>query len=93
VKGSSLIEQSCSTILTLWREGYNPKTVLDDKYISFAIVKNRFGSLWSGDFSWNGVRGDIRELTEEEETELSEFKERKLQAKMESLEKQNTGWE
>lgn len=81
VKGSSLIEQSCSTILTLWRDGYNPKHVKDDKYISFAVVKNRFGSLWSGDFSWNGLRGDIGELTEEEQENLSEFRERKKQEK------------
>lgn len=92
VKGSSLIEQSCSSILTLWREGYNPKTVNDDKYISFAIVKNRFGSLWSGDFSWHGVTGDIRELTEEEEENLSEFRVRKAQAKLEAAQ-EKTGWE
>lgn len=92
VKGSSLIEQSCSTILTLWREGYNPKTIDDDKYISFAIVKNRFGSLWSGDFSWHGVTGDIRELSEEEQEQLAEFKERKQQAKISALQ-QSTGWE
>jgi hypothetical protein len=92
VKGSSLIEQSCSSILTLWREGYNPKTVADDKYISFAIVKNRFGSLWSGDFSWHGVTGDIRELTEEEEENLGEFRARKAQAKLEAAQQQ-TGWE
>jgi KaiC/GvpD/RAD55 family RecA-like ATPase len=92
VKGSSLIEQSCSTILTLWREGYNPKTVQDDKYISFAIVKNRFGSLWSGDFSWHGVTGDIRELTEEEEERLADFRNRKAEAKLEAA-KQQTGWE
>lgn len=92
VKGSSLIEQSCSSILTLWREGYSPKTVNDDKYISFAIVKNRFGSLWSGDFSWHGVTGDIRELTEEEEENLSDFRSRKAQAKLEAAQQQN-GWE
>lgn len=92
VKGSSLIEQSCSSILTLWREGYNPKTVDDDRYISFAIVKNRFGSLWSGDFSWHGVTGDIRELTEEEEESLSEFRVRKAQAKLEAA-KQQSDWE
>jgi hypothetical protein len=39
IKGSSVIEQSCSVVLTLWREGYNPKTVTDDRYISFAAVK------------------------------------------------------
>jgi KaiC/GvpD/RAD55 family RecA-like ATPase len=92
VKGSSLIEQSCSSILTLWREGYNPKTVADDKYISFAIVKNRFGSLWSGDFSWHGVTGDIRELTEEEDENLAEFRARKAQAKLEAAQ-EKTGWE
>lgn len=81
VKGSSLIEQSCSTILTLWRDGYNPKHVTDDRYISFAVVKNRFGSLWSGDFSWDGLRGDIRELTEEELDSLADFRERKRQEK------------
>jgi hypothetical protein len=93
VKGSSLIEQSCSTILTLWREGYNPKTVTDDRYISFAVVKNRFGSLWSGDFSWHGITGDICELTEEQESDLIDFRERKAKAKIEALEKQTSGWE
>jgi hypothetical protein len=80
VKGSSIIEQSCSTILTLWREGYSPETVAEDQYISFAIVKNRFGPLWNGDFGWNGVRGDITSLMEEEKMELADFKDRKKAA-------------
>lgn len=77
VKGSSIIEQSCSTILTLWREGYNPETVNDDKSISFAVVKNRFGSLWRGDFAWDGVTGKIESLTEPERENLKRFKEEK----------------
>jgi len=93
VKGSSLIEQSCSTILTLWREGYHPKFVEDDKYISFAVVKNRFGSLWSDDFSWNGVTGNIRGLTEEERLELSDFKRRKKEEKMAAQAASNKQWE
>ena len=92
VKGSSLIEQSCSTILTLWRDGYNPKHVQDDKYISFAVVKNRFGSLWSGDFSWNGLRGDIRELSEEELDSLAEFRERKRQEKAAAASSSRDEW-
>lgn len=92
VKGSSLIEQSCSTILTLWRDGYNPKHVKDDKYISFAVVKNRFGSLWSGDFSWSGLRGDIRELAEEELDELAEFRERKRQEKAAAASNSRDEW-
>lgn len=79
IKGSSVIEQACSTVLTLWREGYNPRFVEDDKYISFAVVKNRFGSLWQGDFSWDPIRGNIRSLTEEEREEFEHFKERKKQ--------------
>lgn len=87
VKGSSLIEQSCSTILTLWRDGYTPKYVQDDRYISFAVVKNRFGSLWSGDFSWTGLTGDIRELTEEEEDELKAFRDKKKREKAQETQK------
>lgn len=90
VKGSSLIEQSCSTILTLWREGYNPKHVDDDRYISFAVVKNRFGSLWEGDFGWQGVTGNICELASEEEADLADFRKRKKDAK--AAEKAESGW-
>ena len=93
VKGSSIIEQSCTTILTLWREGYSPKYVDDDKYISFAIVKNRFGSLWSGDFSWDGVTGNISSLTEEQKYELNNFKKRKKEAKMKEVEESGKAWE
>lgn len=93
VKGSSIIEQSCTTILTLWREGYNPKYVEDDRYISFAIVKNRFGSLWSGDFSWDGVKGEITSLTEEQAHDLKVFRKRKRDDKTEEILASNKGWE
>lgn len=89
VKGSSTIEQSMSVILTLWREGYNPDTVDNDKYISFAVVKNRFGSLWKGDFNWNGVTGSIEELSEEERYELKQF----LKKKKENRAEKKDGWE
>lgn len=77
IKGASAIEQDCSTVLTLWREGYNPKHVQFDKYISFAIVKNRFDSLWEGDFRWFPVQGTFRSLSDEERADLEEFKKRK----------------
>lgn len=94
VKGSSLIEQSCSTILTLWREGYNPKHTEDDRYISFAIVKNRFGSLWYGDFHWDGITGNIVSLTEEQREELGEFKQRKTEEKLKALrDSAEGGWD
>jgi replicative DNA helicase len=89
VKGSSVIEQSCSSILTLWREGYSPDTIKDDRYISFAVVKNRFGSLWRGDFSWDGVRGSINSLTDEERAALKDFKSRKAYAAVQKLKEQS----
>lgn len=81
IKGSSLIEQSLSTILTLWREGYDPKTVADDKFISFAVVKNRFGGLWTDDFSWEGLRGSISDITDEGREHIKELRERKKKMK------------
>lgn len=86
IKGSSVIEQACSTVLTLWREGYSPNTVDDDKYISFAVVKNRFGSLWQGDFSWEPIRGEIKSLSEEEYEELQDFRKRKKEQKAKDAE-------
>lgn len=86
VKGSSLIEQSCSVILTLWREGYGPDYVEHDRYISFATVKNRFGSLWKGDFSWDGVKGNVSSLTSEQREELYKFRKRKEEDKKRAAE-------
>ena len=95
VKGSSLIEQACSTILTLWREGYSPRNIQDDKYISFAVVKNRFGSLWSDDFSWTGASGNVRGLSPEERVELHKFRNKKLEQKLQNVSPggSNSPWE
>jgi KaiC/GvpD/RAD55 family RecA-like ATPase len=92
IKGSSVLEQACSTVLTIWREGYNPNFIDDDKYVSFAVVKNRFGSLWRGDFSWEPIRGTIRSLTEEERDEFEAFKERKKQQRANDA-RERSEWE
>lgn len=81
IKGSSAIEQDCSTVLTLWREGYNPDHMEFDKYISFALVKNRFDKLWRTDMHWTGMTGSIRSLTDEEWDDLEKFKNKKKAAK------------
>jgi replicative DNA helicase len=89
VKGSSIVEQNCSTITSLWREGYSPDTVKNDNFISFAIVKNRFGSLWKGDFKWIGKYGRIENLTEHDLQQLAQFKLDKAEQK---LAKQTNPW-
>ena len=83
IKGSSLIEQSMSLILTLWREGYSPTTPLDDRFISFGVVKNRFGGLWTDDFSWNGRTGQISSITEEGRAHIADLRQRKVEARQE----------
>jgi hypothetical protein len=78
--------------MTLWREGYNPDHVADDKYISFAIVKNRFGPMWKTNMYWEPIRGQIRSLTEEEKEDLEKFKKRKRDAKIKTLSEKKDDW-
>lgn len=92
VKGSSLIEQSCSAIISLWREGYGPQYIDDDRYMSLATVKNRFGSLWKGNFSWDGVKAAISEMTEEQMIEFNDFLKRKDDMKRKAVLASNQDW-
>jgi len=82
IKGSSVIEQACSVIFTMWRPGFSPKNPEEDKYLTIAVVKNRMGQLGSFDFSWNGLTGDITELVEEERVELNEIRKRRALEKV-----------
>lgn len=82
IKGSSVIEQACSVIFTMWRPGFSPKNPEEDKYLTIAVVKNRMGQLGSFDFSWNGLTGDITELVEEERVELNELRKRRALEKV-----------
>lgn len=93
IKGSSVIEQSASVILTLWREGYSPKYKDSDNFMSFAIVKNRFGSLWTDDFEWNGPTGSINgSLIDEQKAELAQLRQNKLKDKLEGGSLNDEAW-
>lgn len=85
IKGSSAIQQACSIILSVWRPGFNPQNPNDDRYISFACLKNRLGGIGSWDFAWDGLRGSIKPLTEIEKTELAALLERKASERTEDL--------
>jgi KaiC/GvpD/RAD55 family RecA-like ATPase len=77
IKGSSVIEQATSCVLTLYREGYSPNYADKDKFISLATVKDRLSGLWKDDYYWEGIRGSIRDLTSEEVIELEQLRELK----------------
>lgn len=78
IKGASVIEQACSVIVTLWREGYNPAYSQMDKFISMATVKDRFNALWKYDFRWDGLRGLVTDMTDEEQDQLEKLRAQKI---------------
>jgi hypothetical protein len=74
VKGASVIEQACSVILSIWREGFSPETFENDITMSFAAVKSRLGPLFQADFGWDGLTGSVYELGESEKEDLAELR-------------------
>lgn len=81
VKGSSVLEQACSIIISLWRPGFDPKNFENDKFISFCCCKNRLGKLFEEDCYWEGVTGEVSQLSETEKEELQELRKAQDQAK------------
>jgi len=75
VKGASVIEQDCRVVLTVWRPGFNPRDNSRDKYTSIAIVKNNMGEVKTLDFKWNGLKGEVNELTKLERDQLDSLRE------------------
>lgn len=80
VKGSSVLEQACSIIISLWREGFDPRNFDNDKFMTFCCVKNRMGKLFEVDCGWEGLTGEVLQLPENEKEELEDLRKAKLQA-------------
>jgi hypothetical protein len=78
IKGSSFLYQSFRSILSIWRPFFNPETFKNDKYMQMAILKNDLGELGIFDFSWEGKRGEIREM---EDWEQEDFKKLMIEKK------------
>lgn len=76
-KGSSAIEQAMSVMLGISRPGYNPRKPEEDKFLVINGLKNRMGSLFNVELSWDGLTGSVREMNEEERRLLKEIEERK----------------
>ncbi len=74
IKGSSFLAQSFRIILSIYREGFNPLNNEFDKFITINVIKNDLGEPGSIDLKWNGRKGEIGELTFEEEKELKELR-------------------
>lgn len=79
-KGSGMIGQSVSYFLGCHREGLSPDYPGEDNYFTVRCLKNRTGSLFTLDYAWSGITGDIRELTPVELQMLGDLKKRKSAA-------------
>ena len=91
IKGSSFLYQSFRSIISIWRPFFTPDTAADDKYLQMAILKNDLGEQGIFNFAWNGKRGEIRELTEEEDSEMNHKLE--MKAAREAGQQKDNGWE
>lgn len=81
IKGSSVIQEAASVILTLSRPGFDTKDPKNDKYVTFTVVKNRMGSLGSFDLGWDGLTGRITELMVDELEDLKILRNNKAKEK------------
>lgn len=91
IKGSSFLYQSFRSIISIWRPFFTPETADKDKFLQMAILKNDLGQLGVFNFAWEGKRGEIREVTEEEQAELDYLLEEKK--RLESDGKSTGEWE
>lgn len=80
-KGSSSIAQSLTSMLGCSRPGFNPRKPEEDKFFNITCLKNRNGRLFSLDFKWDGLRGMILPLEDDERSELKELRDRKAAEK------------
>lgn len=73
-KGSGAIAQSMSLMLSLSRPGFSPRNPENDRFLTVNALKNRQGALFTQDLHWEGLTGNVRELTQEEENDLADLR-------------------
>lgn len=76
VKGSSFLAQSFRIVLGIYREGFNPQSSSEDKYMTINTLKNDLGESSSMDFYWNGKRGEVNEIDSEGKRDLNNIRAR-----------------
>lgn len=89
-KGSGAIAQSMSLMLGLSRPGFSPRNPQNDQFITINALKNRQGGLFTLDLGWEGLTGNITELSSEQEWELNRIREER-EAEREAS--GNGGWQ
>lgn len=91
IKGSSFLYQSFRSIISIWRPFFTPEDKEKDNYMQMGVLKNDLGELGIYNFSWNGKRGEIKEMTEEQEDYMLQLIKEKEAKKAGT--KSDNGWE
>lgn len=81
IKGSSFIYQSFRQIISIWRPGYSPENNMMDKFMRISVIKNDLGDLANLAFKWNGKKGEISSLNDEDYLALQELEARQREAR------------
>lgn len=92
IKGSGATSQAASVILGISRPGFDPRHPEDDKFMTINCLKNRMGSLFSLDLSWDGLTGTIRTMTIEERRHLGNVRARIEEEKNKQNEDSGGSW-
>lgn len=77
IKGSSFIAQSMRMILSVYREGFSPRSPQEDRFLTVNVLKNDLGESASFDFTWEGKRGKIYEPDEFDLELLEQIRQRR----------------
>lgn len=79
-KGSSMVAQAVTAMITCHRPGYSSETPENDNYFSINVVKNRNGALFQLDFNWYGKTQKISEMDDNERFSLRTLRDTKNDA-------------
>lgn len=74
IKGTSVLSEASSIVLTLSRPGFNPKDTSMDKFATINVVKNRMGTLSSTDLGWVGITGNVSTLDDQGHKDLADLR-------------------
>jgi KaiC/GvpD/RAD55 family RecA-like ATPase len=65
-RSSGMIEEAAHNVVTIWRPFMGNK--VNDNYLRMYLAKNRLGSISEHLLSWNGEKGLVKDLNEQEYT-------------------------
>jgi KaiC/GvpD/RAD55 family RecA-like ATPase len=92
-KESGAVEESASSLLTIWRPLYGSESLIghdEDNYIGICVAKNRMGREGiSSILYFDGSRSDVRDASDSEKYKCKQFMQELLEAEAEKNEKDN----